>query len=979
MGNCRPKKEQIQRTISLTYSPFGGTGTGAPLNSSNSTVTFAHTKKYWYELDPVSNNRKFIQNGSKQEKWIESTIQVPSGEDNDGEVTFTPTTIKTQEYVSDGTATGVKPVFEKECKSVNAYDETYFYNIIEWPTSVNLSRSVGGFQETSQTTTNNPAIVPSPPSAPDTSTETSITVVSDTVTANLSLDKVESELVDVPDTAIFYHGATDSNAIFFNYTTTTDQVVKIGDIIHGYTVTNVVNYIVDKALRKRTTDQSKKDKTPGWVILSNINNINLGDGVLGKGIPTGTTVTAIDTATKKITLSNSIKQKKKVRFVTFTSPATNKVNVSTLCYATLQSGTEPFIADTTYVAGPTTTGSGASIVVRAGKGITNRSAVVGMYFAKDKKLIEYQPLFYNKNTDCEQIITSEPESDYVVGTIILNDGTNLLSGQPLCINPKGNLNYMIDDVYWKYFGRPVDKAKLAYWNGKNKSESYTLEELENAIIEENKNLLNGKTVYKVIDDVCFNDIGKDYDLVYNPYKELSQAKNIISSVSNLTFDECVDVKSPAAYTAEELKNLISAGIQNSIASSSIVMPEEMYKKFVTNEDSLMNTLLKAIDVVEKSVPDKTQFPQLPPSIIGENKASIPLTTDKFRRLPPRYSKLEYLISDVTLLDDSSLTADTAANEVLIKIRSYPRYTGNASIGGQTGPDVSSKGIRVLTNKTNGYITSITTGVGTIPPAPPWLTAGWLSGGNLANQTSTPPSWISPDSVSPSDNNYPLVAAPYPPTVWEQGTNYQYEYEKTLAFRIDEMSNYLGESIENRGNGFIDDIKLARLSKNLSSTAIIIGVDSTAGFLSSGYLIIPKYIQKKKLSDTGNVDDYFYYLGEEIIYYASKTATSFVNCIRSQYGTNSTFEQVVSASNIEEGVDYIIKTLGNTDWSAIGAPSGYGVGTIFTATGISSGTGEVYTFESTMIPFESAPISNAVFSSYEQGYTIAQFWPYKLQG
>jgi hypothetical protein len=61
MGNCRPKKEQISKTYTFTYTIPGDPPTTV-------TLSHPHTKKYWYELDPSSNTRKFIQNGQKVEK-----------------------------------------------------------------------------------------------------------------------------------------------------------------------------------------------------------------------------------------------------------------------------------------------------------------------------------------------------------------------------------------------------------------------------------------------------------------------------------------------------------------------------------------------------------------------------------------------------------------------------------------------------------------------------------------------------------------------------------------------------------------------------------------------------------------------------------------------------------------------------------------------------------------------------------------------
>ena len=47
---------------------------------------------------------------------------------------------------------------------------------------------------------------------------------------------------------------------------------------------------------------------------------------------------------------------------------------------------------------------------------------------------------------------------------------------------------------------------------------------------------------------------------------------------------------------------------------------------------------------------------------------------------------------------------------------------------------------------------------------------------------------------------------------------------------------------------------------------------------------------------------------------------------------------VAAGSLVAGTTYVIASVGNTDWTAVGAPAGYAVGTIFTASGSGSGTG-----------------------------------------
>jgi hypothetical protein len=97
-----------------------------------------------------------------------------------------------------------------------------------------------------------------------------------------------------------------------------------------------------------------------------------------------------------------------------------------------------------------------------------------------------------------------------------------------------------------------------------------------------------------------------------------------------------------------------------------------------------------------------------------------------------------------------------------------------------------------------------------------------------------------------------------------------------------------------------------------------------------------------------------------------------------FDTTFTFEESVNSGLIESGVAYIIKTLGTVNWKNYGAPDGYAVGTIFTATEDGSQTvesGEVYLFESILTPF---PNSRYVIHSYQKNNYLSQFWPIQIQ-
>lgn len=57
-----------------------------------------------------------------------------------------------------------------------------------------------------------------------------------------------------------------------------------------------------------------------------------------------------------------------------------------------------------------------------------------------------------------------------------------------------------------------------------------------------------------------------------------------------------------------------------------------------------------------------------------------------------------------------------------------------------------------------------------------------------------------------------------------------------------------------------------------------------------------------------------------------------------YTTFNSAVTTVAPNALVAGITYVITTLGNTNWAAVGAPNGYAVGTVFTATGAGTGTG-----------------------------------------
>jgi hypothetical protein len=209
----------------------------------------------------------------------------------------------------------------------------------------------------------------------------------------------------------------------------------------------------------------------------------------------------------------------------------------------------------------------------------------------------------------------------------------------------------------------------------------------------------------------------------------------------------------------------------------------------------------------------------------------------------------------------------------------------------------------------------------------------------------------------------------------------------LEFRLQEHSELIGETIQNKGNPYVDRAVITKLSKDLKIGNTKITVESTGEFLSSGYLIIPKYTQKVVSLETGNNNGYYTYSGEEVIYYGSKTETTFENIERGMFGTTPGFEETVSVESIEEGVRYKIASLGSSNWEKIGAGKNPYVGKFFTANNHDGcGTGSVVVFgtcpdetpDETLLSGIPEVPKVAVITSYEKGFSIAQHSVFTLK-
>jgi len=981
--------------------------------------------------------------------------------------------------------------FEKKGKPYITYDEEYFNHIFNWPTSHTLrSRKLGGFIKeiitTTITTPGAPGATPTAPVPPtiSSSSVTNIYPVAATLNGQFNLQKVQSSLyyinddwtyTEIPLNAdgtvnsetvtdrigkpVLYHGGTDNNSIFFNYVVDTTNInevatsnlVAIGDTVNGATITNIVNYLVDTALKRTASRYPKKgevniditqtqflaldssytvadfNNTKAWLKLNEVDGITKGNTISGKGIQSNTYVTGVDESRNKIYISKTLSDKK-VKLIRVFDDAINKVNKSTLCYAEISGTSVNFSADTDYSVTRNNASTGITIRVRAGKGVKNRSAITGVYFSKNKKELEYVPIFYSADSNCQKNTLTDNNGTYTLGTVIWNDNTRL-ENKYLMTNPSAGIAYSISSFYLSFTNAPIDKETLERMIDSYNQNTSVLD-LYNKINEYVKTVIGSRRAAGVFDDICRDEIFVEYFQAYNPLIEVNTFTSNIGQINSAVGDDCV-TKLPAfeSYSIDESKQKIESIINNSVQNS-IILPDEYYKKLVSNKDSLMNRLTDASKLVQDSTPKQTKINNLPPSIEGEDSSGVRWLTENFRDLPPAMDRVKFFVNDISLASDKDLDPTlnldpaTTVNQPKIIIRSRPCWTWGGEnsipvgINGYT-PFIATIGLNVDVDS-NNHVNSITTFPGSINKQTETIISG--------NQTITiSRSWIEPTPKTANDNiifgekkktyqqggyikatNWTLppelrdldhkertedsdienpTVSIYPKQVWMPNINYQIDYHKMFSFRTEELSELLGETITSFGNPYLDNPVRAKLTKTLEPGDTTIHVKSTAGFVSSGYLIIPKYIKKLYTNETGNINKNFTYCGEEIIYYKSKTDTSFNTCERQLFGTTDNFNITVPSYSLEANVMYKIVTLGDTNWQSVGAGKSPSVGTIFTASGSITGTGLAEVLGSTteevpevkLVSGVKSPSKIPIMTSYEYGFSISQHWVFTLKG
>lgn len=875
----------------------------------------------------------------------------------------------------------------------------------------------------------------------------------------------------------------------------TSEVIAIGDTINGATVTNVVNYVEEVALIRTVSKQprrgvedknvtvskftslTKEDGTPqgltnddwlrirSWIRLNDAREIIPGMELKGYGIKNRTTtVVGVDYAKNKVYLSDTLKEGK-LKNVKFVDDQVNRVSKHTLCYATLSGGGN-FTIDADYDV--TRAGSTAcSVKVRAGRGIINRTAIVGTWFSDVKHEIEYQPLFYGSPLECEKEVDSDEFGEYVLGSIIWGGDTRT-EGKYLLTKPSNEFSYTVSQTYFALTYAPIDQETLRHieitYNTTHTPIDFTSGErltnevkyqIYNIVVDYIKSSLGSLRAAAVFDDLCREPIQPSYFNIYDPIDEqFNLVKNI--EILEKTVDTACLVENEELNPNLDSSNETIENIE-SLAAESSVLPPGFYEAFANGENSLLSKIKGGFDSIENAKPT-TRVPKLPPQIVGEDQSGRTFIAKSFRDIPPATDRVGYFCNDLIVLDDQflnpilDLNPTTTINQPKIIIRSQPIWSTDATSGvvstittpSCAGGDplsatmsvtVTNSGSRCMSIKTSGAIVNGTatcsTGIpGSVGSSQTTVTLAWTpvsdpkkyNNADFFTRQEWPnytinTNWALPpgeattggqkdpavrtnlrdlgylergiDPVTEEYINDQLTAPTayvYPEDIWEANVNYQQDFHKTLEFRLAEHAELIGETIENKGNPYIDKAISATLTKTLEASDTVIHVNSTGEFLSSGYLIIPKYTQKIMTFETGNNNGYYTYAGEEIIYYGSKTDTTFNNIQRGKFGTTSVFEETVPMECIEPGVKYKIASLGNSNWHSIGVEGAAAqIGDIFTATGEGIGTGEVVVFGTTpdetpepklLSVLEALP-KVAVISSYEKGFSIAQHHAFSL--
>lgn len=279
--SCQPTYQEVKKTVDIECPSTSTQTSGSQAGSY--TRTFNTTEVEY--VDTVYNEiTHTLTNGVIREKW-----------DNSSDPRFQQYDINTGQ-----------PIFENYCRTDKGTDEGYFYNLWEYPTSHTSTKEiVVKYTPIYQTATGSPTTRPGAATAPSVTAAVGACFKKVKVTNNFSLGKVDINVSGLPnatENSYVYWTATHKASLVFVYNNDTRTVVQVGDIINGHTVTKVANFIETKA------DRRQVHRVIGDNILkvNSIDGISVGDNVIGFGdtkIPTGTTVSSINSVSRTIKLS----------------------------------------------------------------------------------------------------------------------------------------------------------------------------------------------------------------------------------------------------------------------------------------------------------------------------------------------------------------------------------------------------------------------------------------------------------------------------------------------------------------------------------------------------------------------------------------------------------------------------------------------------------------------------------------------------
>ena len=831
----------------------------------------------------------------------------------------------------------------------------------------------------------------------------------------------------------------------------TSKPLSVGDTVNGHEIKNIVNYVVDVALKRTVSKSSnKKQNDPGiseskflalggtvddygrtnaYMHLNTVDDLVPGMQVFGDGVKDGSKITAVDNNNKRIYITKPLTsaRPKEVRFA---DNAVNRISTHTLCYAIIDGSGSDFVADTEY-----TSDSGIKIVARAGYGIINRSAVVGIYYSKGRKNLQYSPIFYTGDPNCIAETDRDENNDYVLGTLRWEGNKTFkkynFEDVWVVTQPRTSIAYKIASMFLSHTRAPITRDLFNYFYNIYLVDKNIIK-LYGVVAEFCKTELAGLKTTIAYDSICRDTIQINYFQPYIPDLEVDDLEKSTGGINDSLGDDCLintieeverneTEKTGKNKEIDEMSKVFQEILQKSVGRSTF-LSDEYYKLLISNEDSMLNTIRTGAKNIADSTPD-TQIEDLPPQVEGSDNSGRINLSDSYRALPPSMDRVKYFVEDLIISDDRfmnpilDLDPSTTINQPRLVIRSKPCWEWDDSQTTYTIPvtcGVAQSNIIITVNTdSDGYVTNIisnpdavtTPGCGLLCTC----TGAWKMGpkdmeDNLymgeraesfgdgayyeATNNSLPPDLRDldyKDRSSDDDVSTPIPTT-YPRVIWEPNVSYQMDFYKIFWFRLNELTELVGETLANFGNPYLDSPIRAKIAKTIQPSDTTIKVESTAGFLHSGYLSIPKYTKKIVTNTTGNNTTYFTYSGEELIYYSDKTDTEFTGCVREALSSSSEQVQRISVKEIENSVRYEITKLGDTDWESYGIKDPK-VGDVFVAKGDKiSGTGEVeiYGTNNKDTPNESQVFGatdsprETIITSYERGFSVSQFWVDRLK-